>query len=132
MRARATAPPTQQRENIMAIQPIPNSATISAPGVQATTGAKPVMPESKKAEAQPTEAALSNEQIEQTVDEIRRRIEPVAQNLLFTIDKDTGKTIVRLIDSTTKEVLRQIPSEELIAIARSLGKSQSGLIERKA
>ncbi|MFZ5455691.1 flagellar protein FlaG [Methyloversatilis discipulorum] len=116
----------------MAVQPIPNSATISAPGVQATTGAKPVMPESKKAEAPPSEAALSNEQIEQTVDEIRRRIEPVAQNLLFTIDKDTGKTIVRLIDSTTKEVLRQIPSEELIAIARSLGKSQSGLIERKA
>ncbi len=56
----------------------------------------------------------------------------MAQNLLFTIAKDTGKTIVRLIDSTTKEVLRQIPSEELIAIARSLGKSQSGLIERKA
>ena len=48
----------------MAIQPIPNSATISAPGVQATTGAKSVMPESKKAEAPPTEAALSNEWID--------------------------------------------------------------------
>lgn len=116
----------------MAIQPIPNSATISAPGVHATTGAKSVPPENVKAEAKPVKAALSNEQIEKTVDEIRRRIEPVAQNLLFTIDKDTGKTIVRLIDSSTKEVLRQIPSEELIAIARSLGKSHGGLIERKA
>lgn len=117
----------------MAIPPIPTSATISAPGVQATTGAKPVSQDEKRGDSPPNaSAALSNEQIEQAVDEIRRKIEPVAQNLLFTIDKDTGKTIVRLIDSSTKEVLRQIPSEELIAIARSLGKSQSGLIERKA
>ncbi len=77
-------------------------------------------------------ATLTIEQIERTVDEIRRQIAPVDQNLLFTIDKETGKTIVRLIDSSTKEILRQIPSEELIAIARALGKGQSGLIERKA
>ena len=39
---------------------------------------------------------------------------------------------MKLIDTSTKEVLRQIPSEELVAIARALGKSHGGLIERKA
>ena len=109
----------------MAVQPVSHTPPALTPAVNATSGVKPVV-------EQKSTTPLTSDQIEKTVDEIRRHIEPVAQNLLFTIDKDTGKTIVRLIDSSTKEVLRQIPSEELIAIARALGKGQSGLIERKA
>lgn len=115
----------------MAVQPVSHTPPALTPAVNATSGVKPVVEQKSTAEPAST-TPLTSDQIEKTVDEIRRRIEPVAQNLLFTIDKDTGKTIVRLIDSSTKEVLRQIPSEELIAIARALGKGQSGLIERKA
>lgn len=117
----------------MAVQPVSHTPPALTPAVNATSGVKPLVEQKNTAEpASAGTTPLTSEQIEKTVDEIRRRIEPVAQNLLFTIDKDTGKTIVRLIDSSTKEVLRQIPSEELIAIARALGKGQSGLIERKA
>ena len=115
----------------MAVQPVSHTPPALTPAVNATSGVKPVV-EQKNTEEPANTTPLTSDQIEKTVDEIRRHIEPVAQNLLFTIDKDTGKTIVRLIDSSTKEVLRQIPSEELIAIARALGKGQSGLIERKA
>ncbi len=116
----------------MAIQPIPSNHPSLTPAVAATPGVK-AMDAGKNGAPTEKGAQLSNEQIEETVAEIRRQVEPVDQNLLFTIDKDTGKTIVRLIDSTTKEILRQIPSEELIAIARALGKGgHSGLIERKA
>lgn len=116
----------------MAIQPVPSTPHLLTPAVTQTTGVKGVAAGNDREKIEKP-APLSIEQIEQTVDEIRRQIAPVDQNLLFTIDKDTGKTIVRLIDSSTKEILRQIPSEELVAIARALGKSgQSGLIERKA
>mgnify|MGYP006186636305 CR=1 FL=1 len=116
----------------MAIQPVPSTSPPLTPALTQSTGVNVVVPASVR--EQPAQnTPLTTEQIEQTVDEIRRQIAPVDQNLLFTIDKDTGKTIVRLIDSSTKEILRQIPSEELVAIARALGKSgQSGLIERKA
>jgi flagellar protein FlaG len=116
----------------MAIQPVPSIPPTHAPTVNPTAGVRHV------ASAEPaantgSPQALSNEQVEQTVDEIRRHIDPVDQNLQFSIDKDTGKTIVKLIDSSTKEVLRQIPTEELVAIARALGKGHSGgFIERKA
>lgn len=114
----------------MAIQPINTSPASLTPTVAATAGVSSIGAPQRT--SPPAEPALSNEQIEQTVDEIRRRIEPVDRNLQFSIDKETGKTVVKLIDSTTKEVLRQIPSEELLSIARALGKGQSGLIERKA
>ncbi len=116
----------------MAVQPVSHTPPALTPAVNATSGVKPMVDQKKTAQPESAAQPLSNEQIEKTVDEIRRRIEPVDQNLLFSIDKETGKTIVRLIDSSTKEILRQIPSEELIAIARALGKGQSGLIERKA
>lgn len=116
----------------MAVQPVSHTPPALTPAVNATSGVKPMVDQQKAAQPENAAQPLTNEQIEKTVDEIRRHIEPVDQNLLFSIDKETGKTIVRLIDSSTKEILRQIPSEELIAIARALGKGQSGLIERKA
>lgn len=118
--------------DIQAVPPAPQSYT-TTPTAAAAQTSKPLVPSAENQALPAPSQTLSNEEVERTVDEIRRHIAPVDQNLLFTIDKETGKTIVRLIDSSTKEILRQIPSEELVAIARALGKSsQSGLIERKA
>lgn len=47
----------------------------------------------------------------------------------FTIDKDLGRTIVRVIDTETKKVLRQFPSEEMIAIARNIDRMRGTNIE---
>lgn len=74
----------------------------------------------------------STAELQQAVAQVQRVIQPVAQDLLFTIDKDSGKTIVRIVDSATDEVIRQIPSEELIAIAKALNKLQGLLLKQQA
>lgn len=56
----------------------------------------------------------------------------VAQDILFSMDEGSGKTIVKVVDSQTKEVLRQLPSEEALDIAKSLEKMQGLLIHEKA
>ena len=56
----------------------------------------------------------------------------INDNLQFSIDHDTGKTIVKVIDSNTKEVIKQIPSEEMIAIAKALDKLKGLLVQQKA
>jgi flagellar protein FlaG len=56
----------------------------------------------------------------------------MAQDLRFTIDKETGKTVVRIIDSTTDEVIRQIPSEEVLAISKAIDRMQGLLLKQKA
>lgn len=55
-----------------------------------------------------------------------------AQNVQFSIDQDSGKTIVKVVDTQTQEVLRQIPNAEALSISRSLGKLQGLLIHEKA
>ena len=38
----------------------------------------------------------------------------VKRNIEFSIDEETGRDIVRVVDSNTGEVVRQIPSDEIL------------------
>jgi flagellar protein FlaG len=51
--------------------------------------------------------------------------------LAFSIDEATEKTVVRVTDASTGELIRQIPSEEVLAIARSLDKFQGLLLKQE-
>lgn len=45
--------------------------------------------------------------------------------LAFEFDDASGRMIARLIDTKTKEVLRQMPSKETLAIAKALAEDRS-------
>lgn len=52
--------------------------------------------------------------------------------LAFSIDEESNRTIVRVTDASTGELIRQLPSEEALAIARSLDKMQGLLLKQQA
>ena len=58
--------------------------------------------------------------IEQAVTRLNDHVQLVRRDLQFSIDDDTGKTIVKVLDSESGDLIRQIPSEELIAIAQAI------------
>ena len=62
----------------------------------------------------------TNAQINKAIEDIQRALPSVARNLQFSIDSNSGQTVVKVIDTSTKEVIRQIPSEEVLAIRESL------------
>jgi len=74
----------------------------------------------------------SEEQVKQAVQKIQGTVNNLAQNLQFSIDEDTGKTIIKVMDVHTEEVIRQIPTEEAVEIARTLDKVQGLLFNGKA
>lgn len=81
----------------------------------------------------PVPAAPSAEDVREAADKINKVLQSlVSSNLQFSVDQDSGQTIVRVVDVETKDVIRQIPNEEALAIAKSLGKFQGLLIEQKA
>lgn len=113
----------------MAMQPVsgPVSGTAQPVSAQKT----PKQPEAvTRLPTPPPEP--SAEQIERAVEEIRRVVAPVARDLQFSVDAETGRTLIRVLDGTTKEVIRQIPSEEVLAIARALDRMQGVLLKEKA
>jgi flagellar protein FlaG len=61
-----------------------------------------------------------------------RTIQAFTSALEFEIDGDTGKVVIRLVDTQDHRVLRQVPAPEMLEIARALERMQSLLIRGKA
>lgn len=55
------------------------------------------------------------------------------QSLEFSIDNDSQKTVVKMFDTKTGELIHQFPSEATLAISRNIAEFQQGLlIKQKA
>ncbi|ABR89058.1 FlaG flagellar protein [Janthinobacterium sp. Marseille] len=108
-------------------QPLPvNSSTASpaAKGASApvlTTGA-----------VQQPDAASAQSQVGQALQSINKALQGLSSNLEFTVDSDSNRTIVKVVDQQTKEVIRQMPSLEAIEISKALDKLQGLLVKQKA
>jgi len=108
-----------------AVAPVQPVAPVTRTGEQETAAAPQPPAEISKNEIKP-------EQVNDAVQQIQQFTQTLAQNLKFSIDEDTGKTVVKIVDIQTQEVIRQIPSEEAIKIASALGKIQGLLFNSQA
>lgn len=113
---------------------IGNTGTQNAATLPAAPQGAP-QPAAKVAVAVPEPAPQQRPQpaqVQKAVESLKQLVEAKAPNsLAFSIDESTGKTIVRITDAATGEMIRQIPSEEMLAIARSLDKMQGMLVQEK-
>jgi len=69
--------------------------------------------------------APSAEQLKEAVSQLNKASQDKSQGLEFSIDNDSKRTVVKVIDQTTKEVLRQIPTPEALEIAKALESKSS-------
>jgi len=72
------------------------------------------------------------DELQSAIDAFNGYIPMATNDLMFSIDEDNGKLVVKIVDTTTQDVIRQIPSEEALAISRSLEKLQGILLQGKA
>jgi len=77
-------------------------------------------------------AAPSAEEVKQSVEKINSTIQTMNSGLQFSVDEDTKKNVVKVVDMATKDVIRQIPTPEVLAIAKALDKLQGLLVKDKA
>jgi flagellar protein FlaG len=79
----------------------------------------------KAAESQAKEPAsrplgVSEQQLGEAAEEIQEFLKTTQSDLHFSVDKDTGGVVFKIINASTREVIRQVPSEEVLAMARKL------------
>ncbi|MFC5696473.1 flagellar protein FlaG [Pseudomonas sp. GCM10022186] len=84
---------------------------------------KPAEREAAKAEEKPVEAALSN---------IQDFVQHIQRNLSFALDESSGRVVVKVTDAESGELIRQIPSEEVLRLAESLSEARSLLFQAEA
>ena len=72
------------------------------------------------------------DQVQQALEQVQQVVRPLAQSLQFSIDKDTHGTVVKIVDTETNKVIRQIPSEEMLQMAKALDKFTGLLMKQQA
>jgi flagellar protein FlaG len=73
----------------------------------------------------------SEAELEQALKSINEVTETANVSLKFRRDDSSGQTIVELVDQTSGDTLRQIPSEALLRISASLRKLQGLVVDRQ-
>jgi flagellar protein FlaG len=115
---------------------IGNTGTPSTAMLPAAPQGAPQQPAGRVSAAVPEpvpEQQPKPEQLVKAVEAMKQLIETKSPNSLsFAIDDSTGKTVIRISDAQTGEMIRQIPSEEMLEIARSLDKLQGLLLQQQA
>ena len=114
MQAMAAAPARTQSESTASVETRPEN-------LQQTGNAQ------EQAQRVPSAGEL-----QKALEEVEKAVAPMAQSLQFSLDKDSGKTVVKVMDTDTNEVIRQIPTEEVLAISKAVDKLKGLLIKQQA
>lgn len=105
----------------------PPSADKSAGSITttATSTAAPVPTPTQLTDVKPPPTPA---ELKASVDKINQDLKQNSINLDFSIDKNTNESVVKVIDSSTGDVITQFPSKEALAISESIANKQKGAL----
>jgi len=75
-----------------------------------------------------SEQGTTRENLQEAVSQINDHVQNLQRSLQFTVDEASGKDVVTVLDKTTDEVIRQYPTEEVLAIARHLSEHKDDTV----
>jgi flagellar protein FlaG len=118
-------------EQVATVNPSPPSV-VSVPK-QSTVAVVQPAPEVKAASQQSFNQGKppTVEEIERAAKQIESYLKSVGRELEFSIDDSTGRTVITVKDATTGEVVRQIPGDETLRLAR-LASTSNKLVDIEA
>ncbi len=112
----------------MATHTLANVSTMMSQTLKTNTGSKTTsigvststLQQEGAVESVSTQVEVSKETVDRVVHQLETQSQSLRRDLLFSVDDSTGRVIVTVRDSETNEVIRQIPSEELLALSQHL------------
>lgn len=115
---------------------IPNTTNLVGPNSMTQINPVPGVPVARGTERQEIAeggktipaAALTYEQaaenrkkeLNNAVKNVSGYVQNITRELNFSVDESLGKTVVTVIDETTGDIIRQIPSEDMLELAKNL------------
>ncbi len=80
----------------------------------------------KEAKPDPAEIEeIAAVEIEQAVTEINEYVQSIQRDLHFSVDEDSGITVIRVRDKESGELIRQIPEDIFLSLAQNLKENQT-------
>ena len=86
----------------------------------ATTSAQETAKKQALQEAQQAPQEVSQEKAREVVEQLNNHAQFVNRDLHFSVDDDSGRTVIKVVNSETAELIRQIPSEEVLKLSETI------------
>lgn len=115
-------------------QPVQPAAprTPPLPASEAGGTREPVRTAQDEAKTEAKDKQPRPEELQSALQKIKEFVSATASDINFSIDSESGNTVVKVIDRSTKEVIRQIPSQEFLEMSKALDRLQGLLLKNKA
>lgn len=78
------------------------------------------------------EQELSQESLEKLTSQLSDMMSMMKKNLVFRVDSNSGKSVVSVMDEESGQLIRQIPSEEALALAEKMSDVTGFILQTKA
>ena len=100
--------------------------------VEASNAVKTVLKQNENDSKKTEESAATADAVKEALSMVQENMGPMQRDFDFAVDDDSGHMVVTIMDRSTKEVLRQIPSEDFLAMARNIELSKGNFFEGEA
>lgn len=74
---------------------------------------------------------LTAEQLEKVAQQLQDFVGDMNRGLEFSVDKDSGRDVIKVIDKSSGDLLKQYPSEEVLTLVAKLSDMVGGFIDAK-
>jgi flagellar protein FlaG len=74
---------------------------------------------------------LTPEQLEKVAQQLQDFVGEMNRGLKFTVDKDSGRDVIKVIDKSSGDLVKQYPSEEVLNLVAKLSDMVGGFIDAK-
>ncbi len=71
-------------------------------------------------------------ELDNAINSLNEHMQSIRRDLNFSVDQDSGQVVVKVVDTETREVIRQMPSEEVMALVRGIKDYANRLFQAEA
>lgn len=101
-----------------------SNARLNAADLQNEGGLSRNSPQGLREQADTQDREVTEDAIRQAISNVESFLKVQNRDLAFSIDEDTARSVVTVIDGQSGDVIRQIPSEEVLALAERIQELQ--------
>ena len=110
----------------------PAAPAVKAKGVAPTSTPAPApAPAPAPVKASSIDPQDLHRQLEDAVSVLNKQMEHTGTSLSFSVDEALGRSIVKVVNKDSGELVRQIPGEDVVRVARSI-ESLKGVLYNKS
>ncbi|NQY48160.1 MAG: flagellar protein FlaG [Colwellia sp.] len=87
--------------------------------------------EQKVTEENEVTQPLTTKQLEKVAQQLQDFVGDLNRSLEFSVDKDSGRDVIKVFDRESGDLLKQFPSEEVLTLVSKLSDMVGGFIDAK-